>query len=493
MTTQINSPKSKPKTPSRIKKWSIRSLVFLLVVTAIILLWVEYQMKYYRGEFMGAIETSDIIPINGEYIITNVHLLNPQGTEMLPQQDVIINNGKIKQIGTKLNTSAQLLTEVKGEGRYLIPGLMDGHTHLTESPNDLWLFLVNGVTHLRDMGGNGYHLKLRDERQDQPLWPDLFVASEKVYTTPWYKVWFTEWTRTRIALSSAENAADTVNGLKANGFDALKISGGLTASHYESLLKAAQQADLLVVGHIPINEVSLDQFLTMGQQEIAHIEELTKAFEREFGLKVTGLNETTVDEYLNYVEIRSQEIAELIKAKGTHITTTIWLMESLPKQKLILESFLKTVELAYVNPNNIEGTPLVRGWLPGHHSYASSDYWFETAERTTELKLYWETYVDAIHIMIRALLSHDVEFTAGTDAITTGVVPGFSLHDELESLVNLGMSSDQALQTATRIPGQWLSKVSKTPQSGQTGQIKAGYKANLVLLRDNPLDDIKNT
>ena len=475
---------------STIKKWLKRSLVLLLLITVVAVLWVEYQMRHFRGEFTEVIETTDIHFLSGEYIIKDVHLLNPEGTDMLAAQDVIISDGMIKQLGFNLTTANQLKV-VDGKGMYLIPGLMDGHVHLTEDSNTLWLFLANGITHVRDMGGNDYHLKVRDEKQQ--LWPDVFVASEKVYSTQWYKAWFMEWTRTRIALTKAEKAAEIINKLKTHGYDALKISSGLKSSDYESLVRAAHQAQLLVVGHIPNNSLPLNEFLTMGQQEIAHVEEITKAFSREFGQNIAELNEAKALEYLEYVKPRSQEVAKIIKANDIHVTSTIWLIESLPKQKFTLVDFLKTTELEYMNPANVEGTPLTRGWLPGHHSYASGEYWLETAERRAQLKLFWDTYVKAIHIMTRALNDHQVNLMAGTDAVTTGVVPGFSLHDELQSLVNTGMSPAAALQTATRIPGQWLDKVKKEPTSRHAGQIKTGYLANLVLLSKNPLKDINNS
>ncbi|GEM50798.1 hypothetical protein EB1_05880 [Empedobacter brevis NBRC 14943 = ATCC 43319] len=65
------------------------------------------------------------------------------------------------------------------------------------------------------------------------------------------------------------------------------------------------------------------------------------------------------------------------------------------------------------------------------------------------------------------------------------MVPGFSLHDELQSLSESGMTNAQALYAATAEPGSWM--------KNNTGKIKAGYNADLVLLSKNPLEDIKNT
>lgn len=460
-------------------------MLLILLLTAFI--WAEYQMRLTDGAFTEEVDVSDIQPLFGQYIIKHVHVLNPQATAFSEPQDVWVKQGIIKSMGRDLRSDE--VNAVDGRGQYLIPGLMDGHVHTTRSRNSLWLFLVNGITHIRDMGGTEYQLSVRDTQPEEVLRPDMFVSSEKVYDTPWWQVWFRNWAYSRITISSANQAKAIVRDLVERGFDGLKISNGLTPEQYRSLVDEAHQAGLLITGHIP-NTIKLDDFLMMGQHEIAHIEEITKAFEREYGLSVRELNPETAEAYLNHVRQRSVEVVKTIKQQEIHITSVIWLMESLVKQKLGLENFLSSIELAYVDPHHLEGWAMKQGWLPGHHSYASHPSWLKTEQLKLKLKLYWDTYVAAIHIVALELVKQGVPMTAGTDAVTTGAVVGFSLHDELQSMVKLGMTPPQALQTATINPGYWLKKVSKAKQSGQ---IKVGEKANMVLLNSNPLADISNT
>ena len=87
--------------------------------------------------------------------------------------------------------------------------------------------------------------------------------------------------------------------------------------------------------------------------------------------------------------------------------------------------------------------------------------------------------------MTKALVDNKVTIMAGTDANVATVVPGFSLHNELESLSKSGMTTSQALYSATVAPSNWM--------KSNTGKIKIGYNSDLVLLSKNPLDDIKNT
>jgi imidazolonepropionase-like amidohydrolase len=81
--------------------------------------------------------------------------------------------------------------------------------------------------------------------------------------------------------------------------------------------------------------------------------------------------------------------------------------------------------------------------------------------------------------------NRDIRLMAGTDANTAGVVPGFSLHDELSSMTDAGLSSAQSLRSATAAPAEHMNE--------KTGRIAPGYRADMVLLRANPLDDIANT
>ena len=88
--------------------------------------------------------------------------------------------------------------------------------------------------------------------------------------------------------------------------------------------------------------------------------------------------------------------------------------------------------------------------------------------------------------MVVAFKDAGVPIVAGTDAGVSGVVTGFSLHDELKLLVDAGLTNEEALISATRLPSQWLNIEKKV------GTVETGKFADLILLDANPLDDIKN-
>ena len=89
--------------------------------------------------------------------------------------------------------------------------------------------------------------------------------------------------------------------------------------------------------------------------------------------------------------------------------------------------------------------------------------------------------------LVEAMQQAGVPIGAGTDTPIGQAIPGYSLHTELERLVEAGLSERQALFAATIVPAIFLKL------EGLMGQIKPGMEADLIVLGDNPLDDIKHT
>jgi hypothetical protein len=133
----------------------------------------------------------------------------------------------------------------------------------------------------------------------------------------------------------------------------------------------------------------------------------------------------------------------------------------------------------------IEGSAYVSsvGWLPGRNQFEVRDT--VGAEERTRIEASWEARAEAHRVLFRRMVERGVRITAGTDATTHLVIPGLSLHAELESLVRNGMTPAQSLRAATVTPDQIM--------GGGAGFVAVGRRADLVLLSANPLTDIANT
>lgn len=461
-------------------KWLRRTLYTAIILFGLLCLtfiWADNELNKILGKSTEVIQIEKFVTSGKTVLIKNAGILSEDCSYFIKNKDVIIKEGKIVQIGTHLSLDNNS-TIIDGTDKFLIPGLIDSHVHLKESKNDLFLYLANGVTSIRDMAGNPTLLEWKKEIKKNGIGPHLYVASPPIYSESGLAGYYYTWTRQCIDYSNKNEARKAIKKIKQDGYDAVKMYGFVNPEMFKATIEIAKENHIPVIGHIPL--VSLDHFYPSGQIEIAHIEEITKKTIDDFGKSIAK----NPDEYLNFLQSRSNRIARKIKENNISVTSTVWVCEGFLKQRFELKDKLKEVELQYVNPKIIEGTPLHKlGWLPGRNAY---EYDGKNTPEAKRLSLiYWKTYAEAIHIMAKALIDNKVTLMAGTDASVATVVAGFSLHNELESLTNSGMTNTQALYSATAAPANWM--------KSKTGKIKAGYNADLVLLSKNPLESIKNT
>lgn len=464
-------------TAASVKKWIFPLFIIALTLFAASILWVDYQLTRFAGAHTVVVDHTRFGGISGPTAITDVHVLSADGSAMIGGQTVLFDQDGIVGIGEKLELPEGVKV-VDGSGRYLIPGLVDAHVHLKQSPNDLLVYVVNGVTGIREMSGNADHLQWREEIGAGRLGPRMFLASEKLESWGWFDGHFQRWTRNRINVQRPEDAEVVVRSLVEDGYDAVKLGSILNDEVFRAIDRAASESGIPLIGHLPVS-VPLDGLWTSDLRELAHIEELAKALDREFGY----FTNASAGEYLEFVARRSDDVAAKLAEHDIAVVSSLWLIESIARQKAAPAEFIEEIELRYANPGLVEGTPLSKGWLPGNNAYEVSPE-AGPAEREAAVA-YWKTFAEAHRILLRAMRDAGVHVMAGTDANTAGAVPGFSLHDELKSLTKAGLSPAQSLRSATATPAERMNH--------KAGRIAPGYRADMVLLRSNPLDNIGNT
>lgn len=459
--------------------------ILLIVFMAAGLIWITREGKRIYGGLTEVVDHEQFKPAEGSFAIKNVNILSPEADSMVPGQTVLIENGHISAIDPTL-TPPSNTTIIDGSGKYLIPGLIDTHVHLFQSPNDLLLYLANGVTQVRELIGEAEHLKWKQQIEAGRIGPKMFVASPRLGSFEAMEGWFMSYSQGFMNVRNAEEARKKVKALHEAGYDGIKVYSHLNKESYVAINETAKTLGMPVFGHIPWS-VGFSDIWESGQSGIAHFEELMNALSREFSdqRKIGSFNGNE-EAFLAFVHERSEALASNLIKNDIAVTSTLWLTESFAQQPFKLEQVLQEVELEYENPGISEWATFIPqglGWLPAVNRYRLPENL--NAEEIQGRKKYWETYAKACQILAGNLANQGVKIMAGTDANLPPAVPGFSLHDELGSLNRAGMSTTQVLKATTSVPAAWL--------KSKAGKILPGYLANFVLLEKNPLDNIAHT
>ena len=407
-------------------------------------------------------------------VLNHVNVIDATGTPVQSDMALVIRSARIVSIAksgaSPLPKGAQV---IDGTGRYLIPGLWDMHVHMVFGdwlPKDekviLPLFVVNGVTGVRDMGGDLETLRSWRSQiaAGKLLGPRLVIAGPMLDgPVPRFP--------SSAPVKDAADARKIVDNLKRDGADFIKIQSLIPRDGYFAAADEAKKLGIPFVGHVP-DAVRASEASNAGQQSIEHLTgifEGCSSVEDELmkGPKGPGRFVATYDKAR-----ASSLIALLAKNHTWQVPTLVWEHG----QWLIDES-------------NFDHDPLAKyapaAWKDRTWPMFTRDILRDmdtdpapTRERFVQMEL---EMVDQMH---RA----GVPFLAGTDtAAGVHVFPGFSLHEELASFVKAGFTPMEALQTATRNPAQFFGRLE------DLGTVEAGRIADLVLLDANPLDDIHNT
>ena len=387
----------------------------------------------------------------------NVNVVPMDRERILENQTVVVRDGVIEKIGDsgELDVPGDALV-IEGEGLYLMPGLVDMHVHVKEE-NELLLFVANGVTTVRDMWGTtGFQLRLgfpdqlelREQiAQRQLFGPTMYAAGPIMEGSP----------PTMPLMSVFEipgEAAKSVAWQAAQSYDFVKVYDQLSVETYRAILRAAQEHSLPVVGHTP-KQVGLDAVLAGGQVSIEHL---------------TGYLDPDAADFI-IPEDKLATYAEMTRESGVWNCPTIGIY-----QKLVLDEQIGELEqqpgMEYVSPRmRIIWKLFLRG-SRGNITYEGSDYPARIGEIYTR--------------MTKALHDAGAKVILGTDTDNPYLVPGFSLHDELGYLVQAGFTPYEAIEAGTQNAAEALGVLD------EFGTVAEGARADLILVEENPLEDVAN-
>jgi len=427
---------------------------------------------------LAPVSTAQNKPAPAPIVIAHATVINPSTSSIQANRTVVITGDHITSVSDAAKfQSPKNARVIDAAGQYLIPGLWDMHVHSAfgdwfPGGRDiiLPLFIANGVTGVRDMGGDAPVLfEWRKQITDGKIVGPRMVISGPMLDgyLPSGKLRFPS----SVAITTPGSAVAAVDSLKTQGVDFIKVQSVISHDAYLAAAAEAHNQGLPIVGHVP-DKVRIKEVVEAGQKSIEHLMGIFEGCSTEEDKFIKGegslkLLLTTQNEQ------RCNSLTKLLAQNQ------IWQVPTLAWQR----------GGTFLDQRDLKHQPLDK-YVPA--------YWRDVTWRRFTDEMMPDLLRDPLAMrqeyftrnlqMVGALHHAGVPFMAGTDtAPGVYIMPGFSLHDELANFVEAGFTPMESLQTATSNPAKFLE------MEANFGSVEPGKVADLVLLRANPLEDIRNT
>jgi imidazolonepropionase-like amidohydrolase len=429
----------------------------------------------------------------GSVVITGATLIDGTGSAPVRNAMIVIENGRITRAGAAGGfTPPAGARTVDAAGRFIVPGLIDTHVHYRDWLGEM--FLAHGVTSVFDLGNpSDWIFALRDAIARKTLrGPRLYVSgnivdgqSQEARASMGGRAASTGRDRAnRTVVDSVEAARTATTDLIARGADFIKVYQELTIDQLRGVSEEAHRAGLVVFGHT----YHAEEAAAAGLDIVTHLWGIASSCMSPEVL-ARFHDGTVASPYPHLGGPRRADVVRTLAGRRTYVNP------------------LLINEHAGVNPHSAEfhaevsrlmGRPELR--------YVPDDPKLGLVMMFTKVRNYATRYgvfppivllPDDVQQEFRAGYLRSREFVreyvaaggrilAGTDTAGASMTPGLSLHHELKLLVDAGLTPMQAIETATRIAGELVSKRDKV------GTLQVGSRADLVIVSADPLADIGN-
>ncbi|PCJ83830.1 MAG: hypothetical protein COA52_18275 [Hyphomicrobiales bacterium] len=459
------------------------------------------------------------------------------GPTLLTDQTVLVVDDVIEDIGptgsVTIPGDAQI---IDGTGAYLMPGIADMHMHLNAdpSPDYMHLFMAQGVTTIRNFNGLPKHAIWRDEiAEGTRIGPTIITSGPAIVGLPagmgvmriklhmlslalslgifavgWLLLWlFARFVRgpdagrraMRLLLPGAvlflalgtvaawqklvpinlltqstlpdANVADTpwqarsfVHRQNGEDYDFMKIYDFLSDEAFLAAHDEAEIRGIYTVGHV-LDSLPLKTVLDAGLDEIAHINEFLEEHSQGVA-SPTDFVPLPVDMTKIPVSVAT------VKAHDIMVVSNLVADEN-------MIAYLEAGPDYFNRPEYDVLRPAIKAqWRNGKVLiWQGSQKWRK------------ETTQPLFVALISALHKADVPLLIGTDTSIDGIMPSH-IHRELELLVEAGFTPFDALKAATVNAAMSADRMGI---DGEFGQIEVGKRADLLMLSQNPLDNVGAT
>jgi hypothetical protein len=406
--------------------------------------------------------------------IESVAVVDVARGEIVNPRTVLIVDGRIAAVGEPDAVSIPSdAVRVDGRGRYLVPGLVDMHVHLfnnaSRRPPNEWsfpLFVANGVTGIREMRTEPAQMATVERWRTKASRGELIAPRVLAAGIA-------------VGAGTVDVSRRQVREAKAAGADFIKVFSEVRELQWRVIINEARVLGIPVCGHIPA-EVSLLEATTGGQRSNEHLTQVYEACSAREQEWLDARKKLKDNQVSNLRDRQEQNVLESFdQAVCDRTAAALARTDQVQVPTLVLPYFE-----GEGSPRTLGHDPRFRYLRPDEQ--ARWERIFKDGYPIAGDKLAARRW-EVSRQIVKTLHAAGVRILAGTDAPMPQVYPGFSLHKELELLVEAGLSPADALRAATIWPAEFLGL------SQSTGSIARDKRADLLLLDDNPLSDIRHT
>ena len=385
-------------------------------------------------------------------LLKNANVITMLDDKVLKGCDVVLDNKKILDIKPSGIDLSRITEVINCTEKYVMPGLHDMHMHMYKQ-HPFNLFIPFGVTTVRNMNADGlaFFRFLKDVNRSTD-YPKVYSTGPGI--TPDKNIY--QRFPGMSLVNTCEEIKKAVIHTKSMNCDFVKILGDWDDTMLNQVAQECRKNNISVAGHLSQN-LSANCFMEIVGDEfcVEHIGTFLDENQIEtygnMGLFATAT--AVIIPLIDAIESKDASIIDKIITKDAKEIVNNYF------EKGTLDKWYKTLELAIGQTSHRKNTsfPYPRRWGSGR----------------SNARLGVEFYKAGGQLM------------AGTDFVGDFLIPGYSLHQELQLYVNEGLRPYDALKTATVIPSDYL--------KSETGTIEKGKLANLIILNENPLEDIRST
>jgi hypothetical protein len=450
---------------------------------------------------LGTVRAAGTADSAMELQIRNVSIVSAEEGTVLPNRTVTIRGGVIRGIVTATDSAAGSasggVTVVDGTGKFLVPGLVDGHAHIaseqylreklksgdvkfqdrnfdlgpphTFDQRVLWQFLDAGVTTVFTFGSyldnSRDLLELREQVAASKIVGPHLIVGDLVDGSR--KVLMKQAPPEAIPSSidspqTPEHARLRVLRAKSEGYDFIKAYQHFDRPTWQALIRTAHEQGFVVAGHLPELEcatcVKREEPFQLPMEAIAHLEELSR-----YGMKT----DFSADDLIY--------LTALVKMSGSSVITTLVTSRNI----VFMYANREQPPIPLTQRPYIDSVTMHKWLAPGYR------YLTDGFRAQTEAPLFPAAY-DFQRVLARHLWKAGVPLIIGTDTPDAVVPYGYSVIDEMIEVNKIGLAPREVLQAATANAFKFVR------QADRAGAIRAGQRADLLLLGANPLDYVGN-